>query len=483
MTKAKFVKLPAVVLGVVMAIALVSCNATVVPTNPNCSLSTDIAVIDHDEDERTVKIHYHSTRKCAEPSLILRLSGTALYTLTYYGLVHDTQTYHYPSLVDGGMYFLEAIVLFCSPNLLEAVLPCALDGHYGRNIVTGPYSFNATGDPSIITRHRPRWVLKMHLRNNPKPLVTRHQLLSTEAADIGTKCNVVGDYCYPGHEDMVRYNEYEWTDGPTTWVSDAKEVLDRLGTAGMAGSANSSTASDEDTTPRVVNICFVGDSHARMLYLDAHMNYQTKFNLEWLMTTYIQSYYSPVFDPAELMDRRCSVAVMSFVIWPLMTTHKATTLPYTAQRHLSQTDAMLQRVKQHRGTTQVFMRSENINGQGLWVDQCPPADRRSPPAFDALNRATRQASEAHGIPFIDLDHIIYPMWDAAPDYCHPAGTVISAELHYLLHQIFAHIQKQGAQVATFPASLFARNRTDSQDPAQNPVQLAKLTEYYKAHPE
>jgi hypothetical protein len=487
MTKAKFVKLPAVVLVVVMAIALVSLNATVVPTNPNCSLSIDIAAIEHDEEERTVKIQYHSSRTCTEPSLILRLSGTALYILNYHGLVHDTQTYRYPSLVDGGMYFLEAVVLFCSQNRLDAVVPCAVDSHYNHNILTGLYSFVATGADALATvrRHHPRWVLKADLRNQPKPLVTRHMLLATEAHDLGKQCSVIHGYCYAAKEDTVAYDEYEWTDGPTTWVSDAKEAFDLLGTTGMDGFPNTTatTISEKDSIPQVLNICFVGDSHSRMLYMAAYMRYQTRFKLEWLMTTYILSHYPPAFDPIAFTERRCSVAVMAFAIWPLMTTHMATTLPYTAQRHLSQTEAMLQRIKQHLGATHVFMRSENINGQGPGVDQCPPVDRRSPPAFDALNRATRQASEAHGFPFIDLDHIIYPMWDAAPDFCHPTWTVFDAEIHHIMHKMFTHIRKQRRKVLTFPAHLFPRNRTDWEGREQNPVQWGKLSEYYKAHPE
>jgi hypothetical protein len=475
-------KLP--VLALIVATVFAQCTGTLVPANSNCSLAADIDTIEHDEEERTIKIHYHGTRKCTEPSLVLRLSGTALYILNYYGLVDDTQTYHYPFLVDGGKYFLEAVVLFCSPNRLDAVVPCAVDSHYDHNIVTAPYAFVAPGANTFTgVRHHPRWVLKAEMRNHPKLLATRHMLLATEAQHLGKQCSVINGYCSPPKDDTAAYEEYKWTDGPTTWVSDAKEVFTVLGTTGMAGSANSTTAaaSEKDSIPQVLNVCFVGDSHARMLYILAYMNYQARLNLEWLMTSYILSYFPPVFDPAVLTERRCSVAVMAFAIWPL-TTYSATTLPYTAQRHLSQMEAMLQRIKQHGGTTQVFMRSENINGLGAWVDQCPPADRRSPPAFDALNRATRQASEAHGIPFINLDHIIYPMWDGAPDYCHPSWAVIDAEVHHIMHKVFAHIRKGHLKVATFPARLFPRNRTDSEGVEHNALQWGMLSEYYKAHP-
>lgn len=84
-----------------------------IPLNSRCPLINEIDSMDHNI-ARTVTVKLHLKRRCNDPSLILRLSGTALYKLHYHGLVNNTQIYHYPVLIDPGVYFLEAVIIFCS---------------------------------------------------------------------------------------------------------------------------------------------------------------------------------------------------------------------------------------------------------------------------------------------------------------------------------------------------------------------------------
>jgi hypothetical protein len=102
----------------------------------------------------------------------------------------------------------------------------------------------------------------------------------------------------------------------------------------------------------------------------------------------------------------------------------------------------------------LYFRSENHNGLLANAVQCDGVDLRSPPRFDMINRVKEEVCRNHQLEFIDMDHIIYPMWDGAFDFCHPSPHVGTAEVDLILHRVFADVlQHKEPLVAFSPAAM------------------------------
>jgi hypothetical protein len=465
--------------NVLLALVVVVVGSEKLPLNPGCALSDDLSAVEHDPAKRTVQMRYSHSRRCVEPVLLLRLSGTALYKLDYEGLINDTQTFRYPPLIDEGRYFLEAIILYCSKYYLGLQPPCMEDAHYGRSVVTGPYSFDVAAATTVkTTQPRSRWVLSKSSHVVPSPLPTRHQRFLNEPRG-NLKCKVLAErFCLTDLDEEIKpYLAYEWAGGPS-WIEEAKQVHASLTTSTLFGQmAGSEDGARSNGSRGLINICFVGDSHSRMLYTHAYATFQhlkEAHILRDVAATYIFALFPPLLNATTLEEHHCSVAVMSFAIWPLSNSP----VPYTAHMHRVQMQELLKGLVSHSGAAQLFTRSENINGLGLFVESCPGMDRRSPPAFDAVHLATKQVSESLGIPFIDLDPISYPMWDAAYDYCHPPDPVFSAEVSFILHKVFANVLAQRKPVTAFPAAELMLDPIKWHTPAVQNAAMARMKTYY-----
>ena len=57
--------------------------------------------------------------------------------------------------------------------------------------------------------------------------------------------------------------------------------------------------------------------------------------------------------------------------------------------------------------------------------------------IDALNRVLSEAAADSGIGFLDLSHIVCPLWDAALDYCHSLERVYVAQVQWLLYKVLS----------------------------------------------
>lgn len=89
-----------------------------------------------------------------------------------------------------------------------------------------------------------------------------------------------------------------------------------------------------------------------------------------------------------------------------------------------------------------FFHSCNYNSLGAIITSCPPMDFRSPPAVDMVNGALHAAAKKQRVPYIDLSHIVGPLWDSAVDYCHYYGKVFNAEAEFLLYSMFNSVVTQ-----------------------------------------
>jgi hypothetical protein len=279
-------------------------------------------------------------------------------------------------------------------------------------------------------------------------------------------------FCRSTDDDIKPYLAYDWVDGPT-WLTLAQQVFgDQTVTTRSSSTANVAVAASEKM---MINICFIGDSHSRGLYASSFAIFRDLGTVPWLAATYVFALFPPLFDAAMLDEHHCSVAVFSFAIWPL----SSSPVPYTSHLHKAQMQDLLERVRSHGSPTQIYTRSENINGLGFFASYCPSTERRTPLAFDALNTATREVSEAGGVPFIDLDHINYPMWDSGLDFCHPPVKVFEAERDYILHELFTHALSKRTVVPTFPVSRLNLVYSILHNAEQQMGQVKLMEKYYK----
>jgi hypothetical protein len=112
------------------------------------------------------------------------------------------------------------------------------------------------------------------------------------------------------------------------------------------------------------------------------------------------------------------------------------------------------------GVTKTFFRTENYNGLAAKIAGCPTADYRSPPAFDAMNAAVHRLCGERSLPYIDLEDVIGPMWDAALDFSHPNPPVLRAEVDFIMHAVFRHLTAHKESVRTYPQHLLMETITN-----------------------
>jgi hypothetical protein len=423
----------------VLLLAVSVAQVVRVPVRLASTVSSDLSSIEHDLAKRHFRINLHAARKCINPTFLLRLSGAALYKLervTGSNAV-NLQTYSNPALVDAGQYHLDVTILFCAPyDPNNQTSLCLEDASNGQNVINEPYSFTvntAEGTP------QPRWK-----NNGDQVLVpTRYQMHITEARSKGLSCAAMYDqnYCITEQTIAQQYRSYSWTDDNTHhWLSVARSV--KLVDASLS-----------PTTTGKINICLVGDSHARELFFMA----QKKFSVSDLVTfTFVTSIFPLTFSADQLQQNLCSVAVLAFGQWSLS---PYTVSPVTIDAIKSELQAVFADIAGKEASTRVFFRTENYNGLGAHIRLCPNQDHRTPPAFDAINNAVRQlCEESKGrMPFIDLSAVIGPMWDAAVDFCHPDAPVLHAEVEVILHAVFSHLRDQGLTVCGYTSEQLAGN--------------------------
>jgi hypothetical protein len=171
---------------------------------------------------------------------------------------------------------------------------------------------------------------------------------------------------------------------------------------------------------------------------------------KFIQFVYVLSLFPMTFNETELDTYHCSVAVISHGLWTLARP------PYARLRtgFTHELDGLAQRLVQwgKPGKAPVFFRSENHNGLLMKVTSCGGRDQRSPPEFDMINRITEEVGRQRGIPFISMDHIVAPMWDAAIDFNHPPRAVFIAEIDLILHRVFTEVLRRQTPLVTYPAS-------------------------------
>lgn len=387
----------------------------IVSTNGDSSASSSVSAVTIDTDQRLVTIDLFHRRRCDNPTFMVRLSGTALYLLSLEGQDfqplpspregptlllprRNSYFYHYPAIQDSGIYFLEVIILLCEAFRPENLIGnCVEDYSNGRNIVTGNNSFllNAT-----LTEKYPRWVLRE--KSKLAALPTRIQQ-RTCASIPGDKrpCELRQD-----PSDIWQHRLYDWVDGV-----DWKSAYDKAGAP-------------------TAKVCFVGASHSREL-----TRFAKALNSPGIGFHHIESRYPDSFSMKDIVESACNYAVIGYGQW---TASWIPIVPYDEARYRSAMGKVLATIANERTSagTKFFIRSVNYNGLSSAITACPPIDHRVPPEIEMMNSILAEQAALHQVPYIDLSHIIGPMWDSAPDFCHPEEPIFSAEVKWIVHSIF-----------------------------------------------
>jgi hypothetical protein len=443
-----------------------------VPLNQNCSVYSDIHSLQHHLTTRQFHILLKPERRCDQPTFLLRLSGAALYKLD---AVHETEgwfAFQYPPLADAGEYFLDAIVLFCqayNPNNMTKL--CMENVKYRNNQVNERYSF-VVNDTDTDRTVPPL----AHWRNTQPPIMlpTRHQRLVSEPRYRSHCTKIIFDvYCFPEASEVEPDKNYTWVNGVNGLADTERVFLYHTSTEDAAAKAKANdtmigrntsqigavaaVAVDVSNITYSINVCFVGDSHARELMLNAaeYANSTT-----YITFTLVVVIFPTLFTPSLFLNHKCSIAVLSFGQWPL--TQFAPT-PFTLTLFTAQVQTVMDKILTYQaegGSTKVFFRTENYNGLAARMTKCPHQDYRTPPSFDALNTMVHNLCTNHSIPFINLHDVIGPMWDAAIDYSHPIHHVLRAEVDIILHAVFSDVISRNGSLRTYPLSALQRLHED-----------------------
>jgi hypothetical protein len=299
-----------------LSLAVYCSRAAQLLLNPNATIFDDINTITHDQVQRQIVIDLLHSRRCDSPTFIVRLSGTSLYIMDlekhdYDPLVvkaaeqffyprKSVYTFTYPVLEDAGTYFIEVLVLFCTSFNSERYMESCLENpQQARNIANLPYSFEHTADPTVSTSNskRPRWVL-----GNPTDPDYKNALLPTRYQN--RNCGG-GAYCDPQWAELAQHRLYDWTDKPD-WTKPLN--------AALSNPNNHVPAPTDPPTKPIINICYVGASHAREFMLHS---YPLKAMNGSAVFIWIESKYPNTFSLDAIHQRECSFAIIGYGQWPV----------------------------------------------------------------------------------------------------------------------------------------------------------------------
>lgn len=402
-------------LWITFYLSLVCSVTREVELNPTSTIYNQIDKISHDTEKRLVQIILKEQRRCLCPSFILRLSGKSLVTLDIKdhsfkynpnlsladALKPTTNIYSFTyNALDKGTYFLEIIVISCSlldPNNFKHI--CLEDPSEGRNIVNKLFSFQVSND-NYESNGTSRWV---STDSKERYLATRYQRVLDDSNNLNSA---------ESHNKYNLINSPDWTVTFRQWKYN-------------------------HSVPAVV--CYVGDSHSRFLHQITQGYIKGS---DGIRAVYIDVKFPHQFQATSLKEHQCTHVVIALGQWPAgWTLHE----PYTLQQYTTEMAGLLRKLKElQRINTnltltdmKIYFRTINYNSLGYHITRCPPIDWRSPPVIDMLNSATYKlitTQSTYG--WIDLKHIIAPMWDSAVDWRHYHGKVFNAEAQFILYSFF-----------------------------------------------
>mmetsp|Transcript_17409 Transcript_17409/g.42659 ORF Transcript_17409/g.42659 Transcript_17409/m.42659 type:complete len:472 (+) Transcript_17409:394-1809(+) len=404
-----------------------------IPRNENSTISTDINRVWHDPQSRSVCVHLKEDARCPHPALLGRLSGPALAILDWKEMEAKDTTAgtvlcgdYSKKWLDAGEYFVEIIVLYCEEFGVgamermsnetawlgaESATRCVEDIRNNRITSKSENTIEISSPMEGSGNYRiGRWVRRKGVPL--RPLFTRFQpkeCINPPNRQAQKLCHTVTNRDRPRggfwreYKSMDIYGlpEYEFQWGLNLTESGLiTRLQQRL----------------KDTSTYLPKICAVGDSHSR---------YMTRWSLSALnLTGMFQNVGSNWPDPnnieSKLEGMHCERLFVQVGQWPA--SFQTRGHPFSFGKYHDQ-------VKQH---VQNILKTLENNPNGMVylptldqgplmgrIDNC--SDWRTPTMMDGysfVNQMIEKELNTTRVKYVDINFIIYPLWDGHVDWQH-----------------------------------------------------------------
>jgi len=186
-------------------------------------------------------------------------------------------------------------------------------------------------------------------------------------------------------------------------------------------------------------VCAIGFSHSK--YLSQYMtSVRNKYNLndnigiEWVRAKFPNDIIEN-FIKDEIGGLNCTKVVVALGQWPAAWHGEKPTLLPEYEIQMKEVMTIMKDFQKDLGFD-LYFRSIHYNPIGDWIGACPPKDWRSPPVVDGYNYVLEKLCNDFGLPFIDTNFIISPMWDTPSDWNHFGNEAGKVEAIYIMDIIF-----------------------------------------------
>lgn len=358
-----------------------------------------------------------------------------------------------------GNYHVEILLLLCEKyeegfrSSLNLMTVCLADRTDENGLITSKNNSSIAVDLSHQRlgnkEARGRWLHKSllsdqhQLRHNtyglleqPKPVLTRFQPESCVPM-----LNRNSSYCKQFNEDrLMGFNDYNfhWNLGPDAELNQPglrSTLLEQYQRRLVQ------RVEVQPTMPgRLIQVCFLGASHSRILTNSSLDNLMVQFNdteklanapfgCSWIGQTYPNRIGKS--DSRQLGEMGCTHVVIGLFQWNFSFQRKR--MGWDNINFTEWQDAMTEAVEFIRQESsgiksplrRILLRSAHPNGMGWKQRQCPPGDFRTPINAKIATNVVKEIADGFSrnttltpVSFIDTSFLIDPVWDAAPDWSH-----------------------------------------------------------------
>jgi hypothetical protein len=177
-------------------------------------------------------------------------------------------------------------------------------------------------------------------------------------------------------------------------------------------------------------MCFFGASHARELSL---MTASLGISTEQFEATFVQDITSELIQNA-FAEHACKKVIIGIGQWDASWVGGNPTLFPTFEQLLE--TALLGLANSSLLSPDLLFRTMHYNPIGDWVGSCAPNDWRNPRVVDGYNDIIKRVATKFNLSVIDTNHIVSPLWDKAPDWCHLDPVVQKIEAIYIMNKVW-----------------------------------------------
>ena len=401
----------------------------------DAALFPDIVSISHIASAAAIKIQLNKNRNCFKPVFRSRLSGPALGIVKWEDINLKTHELvgHY-NVPYAGKYFFEIVALLCNELEFDQDFTdtCLVDIFHHR--VTAKIStidvvqinkqheeIEDKGSWVHTSAHQDEQYIPLHTRIQPDMCVSSpeaHKFINRLRKSRNIPPIIISPLSDRKRKQCDEYGDirpfesyhFQWNEGIK------KELLQHNETK--------------------MKICFVGASHSQH-FAQAVQKLRGESESSGEIYARYQNHVTESLWDEILNEKKCKRIVFGFGQWPASFYSGRPEL-FPAYQNATKNliiDIISKRERLKLHGADVFFRSMHlIPLNNLVASSCPPVDWRSPPVVDRYNSIERKLCMEHGIPFIDTNFLISPVWDSSPDWNHLNMPLRLVESPYVIAQ-------------------------------------------------